>query len=287
MKKTLSILLALCLLLAMSAPAFALSEGQERAVIGADLTEDQILNVYSQFGLTRGSVTELTVSNGEERQYLEGLVDESVIGTKSISCVYIKTLPADSGLTVTASNITWCTEEMYKAALMTAGIYDAEVKVAAPFGVSGTAALTGIYKAYENITGVQLQQQAKEAATDELVITAELADQIDEVDAVAIVNELKLLLDETRTMTDDELRAQVVQIASQYGYTLDDATISRLIGLCRDLEGLSTDELQQKVEQFKDALSSVTHYAQQVQGFGAKVADFFKNVVSFFKNLFG
>ena len=251
MKKTLSILLALCLLLAMSAPAFALSEGQERAVIGADLAEDQILNVYSQFGLTRGSVTELTVSNGEERQYLEGLVDESVIGTKSIS-----------------------------------GIYDAEVKVAAPFGVSGTAALTGIYKAYENITGVQLQEQAKETATDELVITAQLADQIDEVDAVAIVNELKLLLDETRTMTDDELRAQVVQIASQYGYTLD-ATISQLIGLCRDLEGLSTNELQEKVEQFKDALSSVTHYAQQVQGFGAKVASFFKSIADFFRNLFG
>ena len=287
MKKFLSILLVVCALLALSVPAFALSEGEERVVLGADLTEDQILNVYGQFGLTRGAVTELTVSNSEERQYLEGLVDESVIGTRSISCVYIKTLAANSGLTVSASNITWCTEEMYKAALMTAGIYDAEVKVAAPFGVSGTAALTGIYKAYENITGVQLQEQAKETATDELVITAQLADQIDEVDAVAIVNELKLLLDETKNMTDDELRAQVVQIASQYGYTLDDATISQLIGLCRDLEGLSTNELQEKVEQFKDALSSVTHYAQQVQGFGAKVASFFKSIADFFRNLFG
>ena len=287
MKKFLSILLALSLLLAMSAPAFALSEGEERVVVGADLNEEQIQNVYSQFGLTRGAVTELTVSNSEERDYLEGLVDESIIGTNSISCVYIKTLAADSGLSVTASNITWCTEDMYKAALMTAGIYDAEVKVAAPFGVSGTAALTGIYKAYENITGVQLQQSAKETATDELVITAELADQLNEVDAVAIVNELKLILDETKNMTDEELRAQVEQIASQYGYTLDDDTISRLIGLCRDLEGLSTNELQEKVQQFKDALTSVTHYAQQVQGFGAKVASFFQGVVDFFKNLFG
>ena len=287
MKKILSIALILCVLLALGTPAFALSEGQERVVIGADLNEEQIQNVYSQFGLARGSVTELTVTNAEERDYLEGLVDESIIGTNSISCVYIKTLGADAGMSVQTSNITWCTEDMYKAALMTAGIYDAQVKVAAPFGVSGTAALTGIYKAYENITGVQLQEQAKEAATDELVITAQLADQLNEEDALAIVSELKLLLDETKNMTDDELRAQVVQIASQYGYTLDDATISRLIGLCRDLEGLSTDELQQKVEQFKDALSSVTHYAQQVQGFGAKVASFFKSIADFFRNLFG
>ncbi len=286
MKKILSIALILCVLLALGTPAFALSEGQERVVIGADLNEEQIQNVYSQFGLARGSVTELTVTNAEERDYLEGLVDESIIGTNSISCVYIKTLGADAGMSVQTSNITWCTEDMYKAALMTAGIYDAQVKVAAPFGVSGTAALTGIYKAYENITGVQLQEQAKEAATDELVITAQLADQLNEEDALAIVSELKLLLDETKTMTDDQLREQVVQIASQYGYTLDDATIDRLIGLCRDLEGLSTDELQQKVQQFRDALSSVAQYAQQVQGFGAKVAQFFQSIVDFFKNLF-
>ena len=286
MKKILSIALILCVLLALGTPAFALSEGQERVVIGADLNEEQIQNVYSQFGLARGSVTELTVTNAEERDYLEGLVDESIIGTNSISCVYIKTLGADAGMSVQTSNITWCTEDMYKAALMTAGIYDAQVKVAAPFGVSGTAALTGIYKAYENITGVQLQEQAKEAATDELVITAQLADQLNEEDALAIVSELKLLLDETKTMTDDQLREQVVQIASQYGYTLDDATIDRLIGLCRDLEDLSTDELQQKVQQFRDALSSVAQYAQQVQGFGAKVAQFFQSIVDFFKNLF-
>ena len=287
MKKFLSILLALSLLLAMSAPAFALSEGEERVVVGADLNEEQIQNVYSQFGLTRGSVTELTVSNGEERQYLEGLVDESVIGTKSISCVYIKTLPADSGLTVTASNITWCTEEMYKAALMTAGIYDAEVKVAAPCGVSGTAALTGIYKAYEDITGVGLAQQAKTAATDQLVVTAQLADQLTDADALAIVDELKAVLAQTRTMSDEDLRAQVVSIAAQFGYTLDDASISRLIGLCRSLENLSPDELQSQAEQFADQLSSAVQYAGQVQSFGDRVSSFFQGIADFVFRLFG
>ena len=286
MKKTVCVFLALCLALTLAAPALALGEGQQRVVVGADLTEEQILTVYGQFGLTRGSVTELTVTNGEERDYLEGLVSEDIIGHNSISCVYIRTLAPNAGLSVTCSNITWCTEDMYKAALMTAGIYDAQVMVAAPFGVSGTAALTGIYKAYENITGVQLQEQAKTAAADELVVTAQLADQIDDIDAVAIVNELKLILDETQSMSDEQLQQQVTSIASQYGYELSGDTVSRLISLCRTLEGLSTDQLQSKVEQFKDSLSTVSHYAQNLGGFGGKLSSLFNRLIDFVKGLF-
>ncbi len=286
MKRSISILLALCILFSLTVPALAVTEGEQRVVVGADLSEQDVLAVYGMFGLTRGSVTELTVTNAEERDYLEGLVSEDIIGHNSISCVYIRTLAAGSGVSVSCSNITWCTEDMYRAALTTAGISDAEVKVAAPFGVSGTAALTGIYKAYESITGVQLQSEAKTAATDELVITAELADQINDIDAVAIVGDLKLILDETQNMSDDELRSQITTIASQYGYSLNEDTVSQLVRLCRTLEGLDAGQLQEKVEQFKSTLSSVTQYAQQLQGMGAKISAFFDGIADFFKGLF-
>jgi uncharacterized protein YpuA (DUF1002 family) len=287
MKKFISLLLVVVMSLALCVPALAANEGEERVVLGADLTSDQILSVYSQFGLVRGSVQELTVTNAEERDYLEGLVSESVIGTRSISCIYIKLLSENSGLTVTTSNINWCTEDMYCSALMTAGIYDAEVKVSAPFSVSGTAALTGIYKAYEDITGTKLEEEAKSAAADELVVTAELADEINDADAVAIVNDLKLILDETSEMTDDELRDQVEDIAADYGYTLDDELINKLISLCRSLEGLSIADLQEKVEQFKSSVATVTEYAQQAVTFGQKVAQFFGKISDAFKSIFG
>ncbi len=307
MKKLISLLLAVCMALALCVPALAAREGEERVVIGADISEDQILSVYAQFGLMRGAVKELTVTNAEERNYLEGLVSESVIGTRSISCVYIKLLGENAGLTVTTNNISWCTEDMYKSALMTAGIYDAEVKVGAPFAVSGTAALTGIYKAYEDITGVQLEEEAKSVAADELIITAELADAISEAidngevtidgdavaeevsnaDAVAIVNDLKLILDETQKMSDDELRAEIIKIAEQYGYTLDEEMIQRLINLCRSMEGLSIAELQEKVEQFKSTVETVTGYANQAVTFGQKVAAFFQRIAEAFRSIFG
>ncbi len=318
MKKLVSILLMLCLTLALCAPALAVNEGEERVVIGADLGENDILTVYGQFGLMRGSVTELTVTNAEERSYLEGIVSESVIGTRSISCIYIKTLPEGDGLTVNTNNISWCTQDMYKSALMTAGIFDAEVKVGAPFAVSGTAALTGIYKAYEDITGETLDEEAKAAAADELVITAELADalaeagvdmsdidtsnvdvdqiaeEISNADAVSIVNELKLILDETQNMSDEELREQIIIIAGNYGYTLDDDLINRLIDLCRSMEGLSIADLTDKVEQFKNGVANMQQYAATVQeyaekasSFGQKVADFFQSIFDFFSGLFG
>ena len=287
MKKLFSLLLALVMAFSLCAGALAANEGEARAVVGANLSEDQIKTVYTQFGLERGSVGELTVTNAEERDYLEGLVDESVIGTRSISCVYIKLLEEGKGLNVSTDNITWCTEDMYRSALMTAGIYDAEVKVGAPFGVSGTAALTGIYKAYEDITGTQLVEEAKEAAADELVTTAELADEISEEDAVAIVNELKLMLDEIKGMSDDELRAQINDIAAQYGYTLDEELVDKLISLCRSLQGLTIADLQEKVEQFKDTIETVSQYADRALTFGQKLAQFIQNILNIFKNASG
>ena len=109
-KKVTSIILALVLILALAVPAFAANES--RVVIGADLTEEQIKTVYKLFGIERGSVEELKVTNAEERRYLEGLVEESVIGKNAISCVYVQLLDEGAGLSVETSNINWCTAEM-------------------------------------------------------------------------------------------------------------------------------------------------------------------------------
>lgn len=286
MKRIISILLVICLL-AGCCSAFAIEAGESRVVVGADLTDDQIASVYSAFGVNRGDYTELTVTNAEERQYLDGLVDSSVIGTRSISCVYIEILDSGEGLNVSTNNISWCTKDMYVNALVTAGIDDAKVIVAAPWAVSGTAALTGIYKAYEDITGEKLDESAKQVGTQELVVTADLADEIGDYDAVTIVNELKLILNETANMTDDELREQIVSIAEQYNVSLTDTQISQLISLCRSLEGISTEELQKKVESIQGALEKVAAVQEGVSGFFTSVKNIFASIGNFFSGLFG
>lgn len=293
MKKTLSLLLCICLLVSAGAvTAFAdnsISAGDARAVIGANLTDEQIESVYNMFGILRGEVSELTVTNAEERTYLEGLVSDSVIGTNSISCVYLEILPEGEGLEIATYNLNWCTQEMFINAVVTAGIYDARIIVAAPFEVSGTAALTGIYKAYEDITGETLDDIAKLISTQELVITAEIAEAVGSFDAAQIVNEIKLILNETVDMSDDELKDAIVEIVKDYDVSLTSDQISQLITLARSLEGLDSDQLKEKVEyvqnlvkklaEAKDTVSVITEKVRQIVD---AISSFIDKLVAFF-----
>lgn len=284
MKKLITILLIIVMAVGMIVPAYA-ENIQSRAVIGADLTDDQIAAVYNAFGIKRGDAIELRVTNGEERQWLQGYVDESLIGTRSISCVYVELLPEGSGMDVTTSNITWCTGEMYISALATAGITDARIIVAAPFEVSGTAALTGVYKAYEDMTGKKLDELAKLVSTQELTITGELANEIGGMDSTSIVNDLKLMLDETQKMTDDEIRAEIIDIAGRYNVSLTNTQIQQLIDLCRSLEGLDADSLKARVEEVQGTLQKVSDAKTKVVGFVETVKKVVTSVSSFFDRI--
>lgn len=231
MKKWIAGALAFLFLLGLAAPALALDAGLSRVAIGANLDDAQIAQVYADFGLERGSVQEITVTNQDERAYLEGLVSENKIGSVALSCVYITTLEPGSGLSISTKHINWCTEQMYANALTTAGITDARVMVTAPFDVSGTAALTGIYRAYESITGTTLSDLAKTIGAEELVLTGELAEYIGSEEATELINELKKILDQTQNMSDDDVRTEIRKIAEQYNVVISDSQVEQLLTL--------------------------------------------------------
>ena len=284
-KKLIAFLLLAAALLSMTTIAWADSLHQSRAVVGADLNDEQVSAVYNAFGVQRGSVVELKLTNQEERQYLEGYVDSAVIGTRSISSVYVELLDQGDGMNVTTSNISWCTAEMYMSALATAGITDARIIVAAPFEVSGTAALAGVYKAYEDMTGQKLDDLAKLVSTQELTITGALAEEIGSMDSTAIVNDLKLMLNETAKMSDEEIRQQIIEIAKAYNVSLTDKQIQQLIELCRSLEGLDAETLRGRVEEIQGTLKKVSEAKTQVVGFVQTVKKVVTSVKSFFDRI--
>ncbi len=299
MKKTIAAVLTLllCFLILPSA-AFADEEGEPvltpaedgsevRVTIGANLDETQIAQIYKDFGVERGSVAEIIVTNADERAYLEGIAPERKIGSVALSCIYIKTLPEGEGLKISTNNINWCTSEMYMNALVTAGITDAEVKVSAPFDVSGTAALTGIYKAYEDITGTTLSEIAKTIGVEELVTTGELAEYIGSEEAIQIVNELKKILDQTQNMTDDEVRAEIKSIAEAYNVSITDAQVEQLLKLCRSLEKLDIKQLQDKLVSLTKTLEGAKKVESKLSEFANSIKTFFGKIGDFFSRLFG
>ncbi len=267
LKNKIAALLAAALLTGLFSCAACADAEMRRVVLGADLNEEQIAKVYLSFGFPRGEVPELRLSNAEERAALSGYVADAVIGTKAISCVYLELLPQGSGMDVKSENISWCTPDMYTNALTTGGIADARVKVAAPFSVSGTAALAGIYKAYEDMTGKKLDELAKDVSTQELTITGELANQIGSEDSTSIVNELKQILGETVNMSDDEVRGVIRKIAEGYQVRLTDTQVEQLLDLVRALEKLDTGALTKRVEGIQNTLEKVGDAKDQVVGF--------------------
>lgn len=204
--------------------------------------------------------------------------------------MYITILDDGSGLNVSTKNINWCTEQMYKNALTTAGITDADVKVTAPFEVSGTAALTGIYKAYEDITGNSLSSLAKMVGAEELIVTGQLAEYIGSDEATALINELKGILDITENMSDADVKKEIKKLADQYNVQVTDEQIEQLLKLCRQLEKLDINQLKEKLVSITNtvekAMTAKDKVANAVTTITEKVTGFLGSVSKFFAGLF-
>lgn len=275
LKKLVSLILALVLMSGLGVSAMAQGMGSRACtVIGADLTDEQITTVYQRFGFTRGAVPELRLTNAEERFYLEGFIDSAQIGTYSISCVFVQLMEPGTGIQIGTSNVTWCSSQMYVNALATAGVSDALIIVTAPFPVSGTAALAGIYKAYETMLGQALSAEAKQAGTQELTVTGELAEEFGSASSSAIVQEIKSILDETKAMDDFQLEQRIRQIAQSYNVRLTDTQVGQLMSLCRTLAALDVGALKDGVEGVQDTIGKIGETKDQVVGFFEKARAF-------------
>jgi uncharacterized protein YpuA (DUF1002 family) len=257
--------LALVMCAALTSPVLADSKSACVA-IGADNTESQLETVYDYFGIKQGDVEETVVTNEDEREYLDGLVSLDKIGTLALSSVYVQETQS-GGIEIESHNIDWVTDNMYEAALTTAGITNAEVVVAAYTPVSGTGALTGIYKAYEVATGIELDEEAK--------ATGELQDMIGD-DAVNIINSLKSEIEQTKTMDDDEIRALILETAEKYDTELTDQQVEDILDLVNKFNELNMDP---------DTFLKLVEAGQQTEGFFEKVQGFFTNIGDFFSGL--
>ena len=178
-KKWISLLLVLAMTLGMGINAGAASGDKPILALGADLSAEQRTTVLGILGVSEADLANydvIYVTNQEEHQYLDAYLSSSVIGTRALSSVLIRPADEGAGLNVTTYNISYCTIDMYTNALLTAGLEDADVYVAAPSNISGTSALIGAVKGYADMTGSSVDETALETAVNELVVTGEIGD---------------------------------------------------------------------------------------------------------------
>lgn len=288
MKKIVSVILALLMSVGMMAGT-ALADGKTRVVFGKDLTDKQQQELLEYFELKDQDVVTLYVTIDEEKAWLGNLLPADKIGSHSLSSISIKTAAEGSGLNIETKNINWITPEMYMAALMTAGIVDADIKIAAPTAVSGTAALCGVFKAYEDITGVTLSRDAKEIATQELVLTGQLSDYLGKQDSTVLVNKLKTAMESMKGKSDDELRQIIKQTAKDANVSVNDAQVEQLLNLVKRLLTLNIDpdKLLEQAKQFQAVADKLKGVSQTADGIGGWFQSVWSGFTNWLKSIFG
>ena len=262
---------------------------------GSDLTAKEKKEVLKQLGITEAELADyetIEVTNTEEHEYLDEYLAASVIGTRALSSVMIEEADAGSGIEVETHNISFCTEEMYMNALVTAGIADAKVTVAGPFEISGTAALVGAMKAYGIMTGEDVAPDQSDAAMNELVLTGELGDEIGKEQAAEFMATLKdKVLSEDLSSAED-IMAAIDETAEKFGVTINDETKTQIVSLMQKIGGLdlSLDTIKDQIEGVYDKIKDMGIDLGDASGLLDKIGDFFSKIwdaiVGFFKGLF-
>jgi uncharacterized protein YpuA (DUF1002 family) len=257
--------------------------------LGADLTADQQHTVLSYMGIEAADFDKydvVYVSNAEEHQYLDSYVPKKQIGTKALSSVLVSLADSGNGLKVSTYNINYCTAGMYKNALATAGVEDANVIVAGPFPLSGTAALVGTFEAYEKLTGKELDESVVDAAMDELVTTGDLEQSIDgdSNDVEAMIADLKGQIASGKIKTPEEMEQAIEKLADKYDLKLSDDDKQKLLGLMKKLQGLDLN--WDSIKNQASAWASQLQNQLADKNIGQKIAAFFEKLFDMIRSLF-
>ena len=261
--------------------------------LGADLTEEQRAAVLGLMGIDPAELANydvVYVTNQEEHQYLGAYIDASKIGNKAWSSIVIVDRKPGSGLNISTSNITYCTVGMYKNALATAGITDADIIVAGPKPISGTAALVGIFKAYGEMTGKAVDDTVIDAALNELVVTGELAASIEGLtneEVEEFIAYIKSVIAQNDFSDAENINKVIDEACEKYGVTLSDTERQQIVDLLLKITSLGID------------LSGLVDYAESLynsfrngggDGILSAIGDFFVSafgaIADFFKSLF-
>ena len=230
--------------------------------LGADLSAEEKATVLSLMGLTEADLANynvITVTNTEEHQYLDSYLTSDIIGTRALSSCKVEEASDGSGINVDVKNISYCTKQMYQSALATAGMKNANVVVAAPFAISGTAALVGSLKAYSDMTGTPVAAEAIDSATNELVATSQVAENIGDQDKAAqLIAAAKEVVLSNGDTDEDSIGKTVDKLAGELGITLSDSDRTIIINLLVKLSkmNINVDNLKEQAPEIYQELKN-------------------------------
>lgn len=298
MKKIIRVILA-SMLLSLFCGMTALAAPPEGTIValGEDLSPEQRVTVLNLMGLTEAdlaSCTVITITNEQEHQYLDAYVDPAVIGTRALSSVMVTPAESGHGVMVSTKNINYCTTGMYRNALLTAGVQDADILVVGPTELSGTAALIGAIKAYEEMSGENISDATLDTAMNELVATGEIATKSASSEQVEeLIAYIKGKLAAGELDNEEEIREAIAEGEKKFGVDLSDEEVQQIVDFMMKIKDLGLDPnmlLDQAADLYEQYGDELLQKAQD-PSFWDGVGNFFTTagnaIVDFVKGLFG
>ncbi len=269
--------------------------GYDRYIaFGQDLKASERAKVLDGFGISESDLAgyqTIEITNEEEHDYLGGYIDPKVIGSRALSSVMVIKTEEGSGIQVETENITYCTSGMYCNALVTAGLENAQVTVVGPFAISGTSALVGAMKAYSVMTGEDISESTMDAATDELVTTAELADSIGDPEKVEqLVAAVKQQVFEEQLSSQADIRDAVESSANALGIGLTEDNVNDITNMMEKVSqvDVDVDAIKEQAADIYNKLKDAGIDFSKVDtgGLADKVGSFFANIFNAIRDFF-
>ncbi|HWO78320.1 MAG TPA: DUF1002 domain-containing protein [Bacillus sp. (in: firmicutes)] len=258
-------------------------------VYGEALSEAQKEEVRELLNVTDPTmVKEITVTGEDLVRYIDGDPHSNMYSSAKIT-----RNDSGEGLVinqVTPENITEVTDEMYANALLTAGIENAVVDVASPVKVSGHSALVGIYKAYDEGEGTELNKDRTQVANEELSLATELAQKegLDQDKVSELLTEIKQQIAEQNPVSREEVEQIIDERLKALEISLSPEDRQLLIDLFEKMRNLNInfDNVQSQLENLANDIQQRIEEAVGDKGFLQTIIDFFKNLIESIKSLF-
>ena len=277
-----------------SADDHVVISGQDKPylALGANLNQEQKRTVLNLMGIDPANLDQyqvVTVTNQEEHQYLDEYLDASTIGSRALSSVVIVKREKGAGIHISTRNISYCTVGMYKNALATAGLEDADVIVAGPFPLSGTAALIGAMKAYADMENTDIDPESLDTAMNEIVVTGGLVDSLGaESQPEEFIAYIKQKVLEEGEKSVEGIHRIIEEACSLFDVSLSDTQKNQIASLMEKVSSLdlNVDNLLKQAGSIYESIANM----KDESGFLAGIADFFKRIMDavagFFRGLF-
>lgn len=276
MKRAISKLIAttLCCLTVLSTPIISLADSSKVVTLGVDLSEEQRSLMLNYFNVTENEVMVVDVTNQDEHRYLDGVATQQQIGTHTYSCSYIEPTN-EGGINIKTANLNWVTCDMIRNALITSGITNCNVICASPIEVSGTGALTGIFMAYEQVSGEELDAEKVEIASEELIKTMDIAETIGQEEASNVVSDLKEEIIVNEVTSEEDIQSAVNIYIQDNKIEITDEQKESLVELLLKIsqQEYNIDEIKKTYEDLRNTVEDIKEVTTETKNFLEKIID--------------